>query len=159
MSDEVKIHGRDFTAYRIGGAISALILGFLLIWQVWELFDDDSLTVPEVHWGAASGEGETDGVEIQSGIIASDVLRARTKLQDCICTPGWTARTPSEYRNSTHWCDPCTPGQFKDTHGDGECTGTCPTRSHSFPGAVGEEHPTRVQNPQRYGLVSGGLHG
>lgn len=82
MSDEVKIHGRDFTAYRIGGAIAALILGFLLIWQVWELFDDDSLTVPEVHWGAASGEGETDGVEIQSGIIASDVLRARTKLQD-----------------------------------------------------------------------------
>lgn len=81
MSSDVNIHGRDFTAYRIGGAIVAALLGILLVWQIWELFDGDNRTVPEVQWGAAAIGGEATGND-HSGVLVSEVLRARTRLQD-----------------------------------------------------------------------------
>ena len=81
MKSEVKIHGRDFTGYRIGGAIAAVVLGILLIWQIWLLFDGDSRTIPEVRWGAAVINGEATQND-PSSILADEVLRARTQLQD-----------------------------------------------------------------------------
>ncbi len=81
MSGEVRVHGRDFTAYRIGGAIVAVVLGLLLIWQIWEIFDGDNRTVPEIRWGAAVMGGEATQ-DIQSGILVQEAMRARTRLQD-----------------------------------------------------------------------------
>lgn len=79
MSEPVRVHGRDFTAYRIGGAIAALVLAVLLAWQVWELFDGDNLTIPEARWELST---PGDGGELDSGIIAAEILRERTLLQD-----------------------------------------------------------------------------
>ena len=53
---EIVVRGRDFTAYRIGGAIVAVLLAIALIFQVWELFDGDARTVPEFRWSAAEDE-------------------------------------------------------------------------------------------------------
>ena len=76
MSGPVLVHGRDFVAYRIGGAIAALLLALALAWQVWALFDGDSLTAPEVGWGVT-----TDDIGA-SGALAGEVLAARTQLQN-----------------------------------------------------------------------------
>ncbi|RKF12653.1 formate dehydrogenase subunit gamma [Roseovarius spongiae] len=81
MNSEVRVHGRDFTAYRIGGAIAAVLLAILLGWQIWEIFDGDNRTVPEVRWGVAALDGEATAGD-QSGLLAHEVLRARTRLQD-----------------------------------------------------------------------------
>lgn len=81
MSSEVKVHGRDFRAYRIGGAIAAVLLGVLLVWQIWEIFDGDNRTVPEIRWGVAEIGNEATQ-DIQSGVLAEEVMRSRTQLQD-----------------------------------------------------------------------------
>ncbi|MBP0484552.1 formate dehydrogenase subunit gamma [Sagittula salina] len=72
----VVVRGRDFTAYRIGGAIVAALLFVALCFQVWELFDGDARTVPEVSWIAADNTPDVGGME------ASEVIIARTKLLD-----------------------------------------------------------------------------
>ena len=57
----VLVRGRDFTAYRIGGAIAAVLLGVVLAWQIVELFDGDAVTVPESRWSAARVGAEPAG--------------------------------------------------------------------------------------------------
>ncbi|KAF0676031.1 formate dehydrogenase subunit gamma [Profundibacterium mesophilum] len=76
MKTEVRVRGKDFTGYRIVGAIAALLLALVFAWQLFELFDDDNLTVPEVRWGAA---GDDSGV---AGVLADDLITARSRLQD-----------------------------------------------------------------------------
>ncbi len=78
------IRGRDFVAYRIGGAIVALLFGALLIWQAVYLFQGYNTVVPEVAWGAVRGTpgGTVEGnlESAPSGELASEVLTARTML-------------------------------------------------------------------------------
>ncbi len=69
----VRVRGTDFTGYRIAGAFVSLLLLVALAVQVWELFDGDARTVPEVRWAAAGDTGE--------GTIAASVLAERTRLQ------------------------------------------------------------------------------
>ncbi|MSU90283.1 formate dehydrogenase subunit gamma [Rhodobacteraceae bacterium 2CG4] len=71
---EVRVRGRDFTGYRIGGAIAAALLFLALVVQGWELFDGDARTVPEVAWSAA---GDAGG----ESILTDEILRDRTRLQ------------------------------------------------------------------------------
>ncbi|NDV52559.1 MULTISPECIES: formate dehydrogenase subunit gamma [unclassified Salipiger] len=68
-----RVRGSDFTAYRVGGAIAAVLLLVVLVAQTWEVFDSDARTVPEVGWTATAESG--------AGILASQVLRRRTLLQ------------------------------------------------------------------------------
>ncbi|SEL70382.1 formate dehydrogenase subunit gamma [Roseivivax marinus] len=78
MSDSAGgVRGRDFTGYRIAGAIAALIFLFLLAWQVVLLFAADSTVRPEVAIRAA---GDSPGMH--SGMIAAETLAARTRLLD-----------------------------------------------------------------------------
>lgn len=92
---EVKIRGRDFTAYRIGGAIAAVLLLAALIWQFALMFGGLDMTVPERHWGLSrldgapvqSTEGDVTGARgdnalPDSGLLAAQVLRDRTQLQN-----------------------------------------------------------------------------
>lgn len=72
----VVVEGRDFIAYRIAGAIAAVLLGIALLVQVWALFEGDTETVPEVRW-VAEGSAEGGG-----GVEAAAVISARTRLQD-----------------------------------------------------------------------------
>ena len=79
----VVVRGRDFTGYRIGGAIAAVLLGIVLVWQVIELFDGDSVTMPESRWSTAIAGGERAGdPDAEGGVLASEILSARTRLQD-----------------------------------------------------------------------------
>lgn len=82
MSDEVRVRGKDFVGYRIGGAIVALLLLVALGWQAVELFDGDNLTTPEVHWAATEVAGKQidTGSGGSSGLLAQDVLAARTNM-------------------------------------------------------------------------------
>lgn len=69
--------GRDFTGYRIGGAVAALLLLIALGWQVFTIATDDSMTIPETQWQVSDApEGEV------GEMTASDVLTARTRLMD-----------------------------------------------------------------------------
>ncbi|MGR3495381.1 formate dehydrogenase subunit gamma [Citreimonas sp.] len=72
----VLVRGRDFKAYRIGGAIVAVLLAIALAAQIWELFDGDARTIPEYRWSATDHTPELGGVQ------ASELVIARTKLQD-----------------------------------------------------------------------------
>ncbi len=82
MSDPVVIRGRDFVKYRIGGAIAAILLGLALIWQVYEIFDGDARTIPEVRWGAAIFNGRAMAPQDEpSSILAAQALAARTTFQ------------------------------------------------------------------------------
>ncbi|MGX0879088.1 formate dehydrogenase subunit gamma [Roseovarius sp. MBR-154] len=71
------VRGRDFTAYRIGGAIAALLLLVALIWQIIAIFDGESLTVPETQWRLSQPDGSYAGE-----MLAYDALTARTRLMD-----------------------------------------------------------------------------
>ncbi|SFB11078.1 formate dehydrogenase subunit gamma [Poseidonocella pacifica] len=77
MSDVI-VRGRDFTAYRIGGAIAAALLFAALLWQTYEIFDGDAMTVPETSWTAVN-DGEGSG---ENAVLADDILVARTRLLD-----------------------------------------------------------------------------
>lgn len=81
---EIRVRGRDFRAYRIGGAIVALLFGAMLLWQVVYLFQGYNVVVPEVAWGAVGGTREGTEVgnleQVPSGQLASAVLRQRTEL-------------------------------------------------------------------------------
>lgn len=70
--------GGRFTGYRVAGALAAVLLFVALAVQVFELFDGDSRTVPEIRWGAPPVS------EVQSGsssIEAAGILRDRAELQ------------------------------------------------------------------------------
>ncbi|MHA6345830.1 formate dehydrogenase subunit gamma [Roseivivax sp. CAU 1761] len=69
---ETRVRGKDFTGYRIGGAIAAVLLSVALLIQVWEMFDGDAMTVPEVRWEAANPAAHAE---------TSQVLTQRTLLQ------------------------------------------------------------------------------
>lgn len=67
-----------FTGYRIFGAVMVLLLLVALAVQVFELFDGDNRTVPEVRWGSPPTS------EVQSGLStveATEMLRERATLQ------------------------------------------------------------------------------
>ncbi|WP_237059319.1 formate dehydrogenase subunit gamma [Loktanella sp. M215] len=82
MSDEVIVHGRDFTRYRIGGAIVAFILAIALVWQIYEIFDGDARTVPEVRWGVTEYNGKQMGAQdAASGLLTGVALADRTTFQ------------------------------------------------------------------------------
>ena len=82
MSGPVVIRGRDFVKYRIGGAITAALLALALVWQVYEIFDGDARTIPEVRWGAELYEGQSMGSQdVASGTLAAEALVARTTFQ------------------------------------------------------------------------------
>ncbi len=77
------VRGRDFTGYRIAGALSAVVFLALLVWQVIEMFDGDAFVRPEVAWRASVVEGEAVPVsDTGGGTLASETLTARTRLQD-----------------------------------------------------------------------------
>jgi formate dehydrogenase subunit gamma len=103
--DRVQVRGRDFTAYRIGGAVAALLLALALVWQAVLLLSGDTLVTPESRWGAVrtegapasgataphkaapEGAGEVDAQSAadpgyESGLLARETLAARTRLQD-----------------------------------------------------------------------------
>ncbi len=69
---------QSFAAYRIAGAVAAVILLALLAIQVFEIFDGDNHTVPEVRWGVPPVSGEQTG---DSSLVASSILRERATLQ------------------------------------------------------------------------------
>ncbi len=78
MTDQTPVvRGRDFTGYRIGGAIAALLLLVAMVWQVVALFDGETVTVPESHWRVSAAQGDY-GAEV----IAGEVLEARTRFMD-----------------------------------------------------------------------------
>ncbi len=67
-----------FVGYRIAGAIAAAVLFVLLVIQVFELFDNDNHTVPEVRWGAPPISSEQSG---DSSVVAGEILADRAELQ------------------------------------------------------------------------------
>ncbi|APX90421.1 formate dehydrogenase subunit gamma [Brevirhabdus pacifica] len=92
---EVLVRGRDFTAYRIGGAIAALLLAVALAFQFILLLSGPDVTAPERHWGverlrgapveATAGDvapATGDNALPDSGLLAAEILRNRTRLQD-----------------------------------------------------------------------------
>lgn len=83
MSESVVVHGRDFVKYRIGGAIVAAVLALALVWQVYEIFNGDARTIPEVRWGATVYDGTAVGSqdEASSSLLASQALAERTRFQ------------------------------------------------------------------------------
>ncbi|QFU10021.1 Formate dehydrogenase, nitrate-inducible, cytochrome b556(Fdn) subunit [Rhodobacteraceae bacterium THAF1] len=66
------------TFWRIVGAIFALIFALLLVIQVFEIFDGDNQTVPEVRWGTPPISDVQTGL---SGVQTEDILRDRATLQ------------------------------------------------------------------------------
>jgi formate dehydrogenase subunit gamma len=81
----VRVRGRDFTGYRIGGAVAALLFGAALVWQAVYLLQGYDVVVPEVAWVAGSGAGggadrRPSGVGDPSRVMASEVLTQRTAL-------------------------------------------------------------------------------
>lgn len=82
MSEPVVVRGRDFVTYRIGGAIAAVVLGLALVWQVYEIFDGDARTIPEIRWGATIYNGTAMGPQDEaSSLLAARALAARTTFQ------------------------------------------------------------------------------
>lgn len=73
---KVVVRGRDFTGYRIGGAIVAVLLAIALAFQFYEMFDGDARTVPEYRWSASDDTPEL------GGMLTSELVAARTRLQD-----------------------------------------------------------------------------
>lgn len=71
------VRGRDFTGYRIGGAIAALLLLAALVWQIIAILDGRTLTVPETQWRLSQPDGSFAGE-----MLAYDVLKSRTRLMD-----------------------------------------------------------------------------
>lgn len=102
MSEEVQIRGRDFVGYRIGGAIAALLLFVALAWQTVELFDGDNITSPEVRWSASvvNGREVTPGSDADSGLLAQQILAARTRMQEDRQNTG---RPRANRRPDWHW--------------------------------------------------------
>ncbi|WP_394155097.1 formate dehydrogenase subunit gamma [Loktanella salsilacus] len=83
MSDDVLVRGRDFIRYRIGGAIVAVLLAIALVWQVYEIFDGDARTIPEVRWGVTEYNGRQMGAQdAPSALLTGQALADRTTLQD-----------------------------------------------------------------------------
>ena len=79
--DEIRVRGRDFTGYRIGGAIVALLFLAALAWQAIYLFQGHNVVVPEVAWvGSGSAQPGTTIEPEASGAYASEVLTQRTLL-------------------------------------------------------------------------------
>ena len=72
--EPIRVRGRDFTGYRIGGAVAALLLLVALALQTVALFGDDDRTVPEVRWSMADADEP-------SPTIAAEILAERTRLQ------------------------------------------------------------------------------
>ncbi len=68
----------SFAGYRIAGAIAAIVLLLLLAVQLFELFDNDNHTVPEVRWGVPPISAEQTG---DSSVVANEILRDRATLQ------------------------------------------------------------------------------
>lgn len=85
---EILVRGRDFKAYRIGGAIAALLLAIALAWQFVYVLIDNKTVVPEIAWVATTGqvaEGSPlpGAVEAPAaGSLAAEVLTQRTRLMD-----------------------------------------------------------------------------
>lgn len=82
---EVKVRGRDFTGYRIAGAIAAVLFGAALLWQVVYLFQGFNVVVPEVAWVGSTGTGDAAGPASagqgkSAPSLASEVLTARTAM-------------------------------------------------------------------------------
>ena len=85
---EIRVRGRDFTGYRIGGAIAALLLAVALVWQFVYILRDNHTVVPEVGWVATTGEagsgaplpGSAEAPPARA--LASEVLTQRTRLMD-----------------------------------------------------------------------------
>lgn len=80
---DIRVRGRDFTGYRIAGAVVALIFLVFVVWQVVYLLQGYKVVVPEVSWvaeGAATGGGELRAPE--SGLLAKEILRQRTTLME-----------------------------------------------------------------------------
>ena len=80
----VRVRGRDFTAYRIGGAIAAVLLAVALIWQLVYVLQGFNVVVPEVAWVATGGAGDSGPGPVAEGdpsrLMASEVLTRRTAL-------------------------------------------------------------------------------
>ncbi len=79
----VRVRGRDFTGYRIAGAIAAVLFAAALIWQVVYLFQGYNIVVPEVEWVAGASRGvepDPGGAGDASRMMASEVLTQRTAL-------------------------------------------------------------------------------
>lgn len=70
--------GQDFGIYRIWGAAFAAIFLILFAIQVFELFDNDNRTVPEIRWAAPPISEEQTG---SSSLVATDMLQERALLQ------------------------------------------------------------------------------
>ena len=68
----------SFTGYRIFGAIMVVLLLLALAVQVFEIFDGDNRTVPEVRWGAPPVSDVQSGL---SSVQAETLLRDRATLQ------------------------------------------------------------------------------
>ncbi|MGR3570481.1 formate dehydrogenase subunit gamma [Brevirhabdus sp.] len=80
---QVVVHGRDFTAYRVWGAIAALLLAIALVVEIVFLFGGRHQTTPEVRWGVSVIEGQQTGdLERQNRTLAAEVLKQRTQLQE-----------------------------------------------------------------------------
>ncbi len=84
-TDEVRVHGRDFRGYRIGGAIVALLFLIALVWQAVYIFQGYNVVTPRVGWAATGGaQGTVTAGNLDtgapSGEMASQVLTQRTSL-------------------------------------------------------------------------------
>lgn len=82
---EIRVRGRDFKWYRIGGAVVALVFLLALAWQAIYLFQGYNIVVPEVGWVASGGsksgaEPGTASAADASRTLASEVLTQRTQL-------------------------------------------------------------------------------
>ncbi|SLN65328.1 Formate dehydrogenase, nitrate-inducible, cytochrome b556(Fdn) subunit [Roseivivax jejudonensis] len=84
MSDAAGgVRGRDFTGYRIAGALSALLFLVLLAWQIVFMLGGGDTVTPEVAWSSAATEGpDTPGARTGGGTLVAETLTARTRLQD-----------------------------------------------------------------------------
>ncbi|HET7410223.1 MAG TPA: formate dehydrogenase subunit gamma [Paracoccaceae bacterium] len=84
--EHIRIHGRDFRGYRIGGAIVAVLFLILLIWQAVYLFQGYNVVVPEVAWvageNAPAASPPPNGAReaAPTGLLASEILTQRTQL-------------------------------------------------------------------------------
>src|SRR5690625_4434111 len=79
--ERIRVRGRDFTGYRVAGAIVALIFLVFLIWQIVYLLQGYKVVVPKVSWvaeGTATGAAELSTPE--SNLLATEILRQRTTL-------------------------------------------------------------------------------
>ena len=82
---EIRVRGRDFKGYRIGGAIAALLFLIALAWQFLYLLQGYNIVVPEVAWvgsGGAVGGAEPGpvGAGEPARSYASEVLQQRTLM-------------------------------------------------------------------------------